>query len=112
MENVIFERIRRENESQDIVLYMKGTAAFPQCSFSAAAVQILSRLGVPFKEVNVLEDGELRKGLKDYAQWPTLPQLYIKGEFMGGATIIREMYETGELQDLLKERDIKIIQAA
>lgn len=108
MENVVFNRIQREIESTDVVLYMKGTAAFPLCGSSAAVVQILSRLGVPFKDVNLISDGELRRGLKEYAEWPTLPQLYIKGEFIGGGDIVREMYNCGELQTLLEEKGILI----
>ncbi len=106
MENVIFDRIRKEIESNDVVLYMKGTAVFPQCGFSATVVQILSVLGVPFKDVNVLDDGEIRQGIKDFTNWPTIPQLYVKGEFVGGCDIVREMYESGELMGLLKEKEI------
>src|SRR5690606_22520555 len=84
MENIIFEQIKKDITSNDVVLYMKGTAVFPQCGFSAAVVQILSQLGVAFKDVNVLEDENIRQGIKDFASWPTIPQLYIKGEFVGG----------------------------
>lgn len=106
MENIIFERIRKDIKNNDIVLYMKGTAVFPQCGFSAAVVQILSNLGVRFKDVNVLEDNDIRQGIKDFASWPTIPQLYIKGEFIGGCDIVREMYESGELQDLMHKHGI------
>jgi len=106
MENVIFDRIRKQIESDDVVLYMKGTAVFPQCGFSAAVVQVLSQLGVAFQDVNVLEDSEIREGIKQFASWPTIPQLYVKGEFVGGCDIIREMYEAGELQEMLQEKGL------
>ena len=106
MENVIFDRIRKTIDSNDVVLYMKGTAVFPQCGFSAAVVQVLSQLGVPFKDVNVLEDSDIREGIKQFTNWPTIPQLYVKGEFIGGCDIVREMYETGELQELLQEKGL------
>lgn len=112
MENVIFDRIRKDLEGNDIVLYMKGTAVFPQCGFSAAVVQVLSQLGVKFKDVNVLEDGDIRQGIKDFTNWPTIPQLYIKGEFIGGCDIVREMFESGELQGLLQEKGITYNEAA
>lgn len=100
------ERIFKEISRNDVVLYMKGTAAFPQCSFSASIVQILTGLGVAFKDVNVLEDGELRQALLDYADWPTLPQLYIKGEFAGGADIVRDMAHSGELEESLQDKGV------
>ncbi len=106
MDNVVFDRIRKDISASDVVLYMKGTAVFPQCGFSAAVVQILSQLGVPFKDVNVLEDSELRQGIKDFTSWPTIPQLYVKGEFVGGCDIVREMYMAGELQDLLASKGL------
>ncbi|NCC21679.1 MAG: Grx4 family monothiol glutaredoxin [Alphaproteobacteria bacterium] len=112
MENVIFDRIRKDIDNNDVVLYMKGTAVFPQCGFSAAVVQILSQLGVPFKDVNVLEDSDIRQGIKDFANWPTIPQLYIKGEFIGGCDIVREMYKEGELQEMLKEKGVPMNDAA
>lgn len=112
MTSVIFDRIKRDLNENDVVLYMKGTPIFPQCGFSAAVVQILSILGVEFKSVDVLADAEIRQGVKDYNNWPTIPQLFIKGEFVGGCDIIREMYETGELQQLLKERDVAYHEAA
>ena len=106
MQSLIFEKIRREVNSHDVVLYMKGTAVFPQCGFSAAMVQILSSLGVSFKEINVLADKDLHRALKAYADWPMTPQLYIKGEFVGGCDVIRDMYEQGELQDMLIDKGI------
>ncbi len=112
MENIIFEQIKKDLASNDVVLYMKGTAAFPQCGFSAAVVQVLSQLGVAFKDVNVLEDGNIRQGIKDFTNWPTIPQLYIKGEFVGGCDIVREMFVSGELQDLLKTKGVSFKNAA
>ena len=106
MQKMIFERIEKDIKNNDVVLYMKGTAAFPQCGFSSLVVQVLSQLGVAFKDVNVLEDNEIREGIKEYANWPTIPQLYVKSEFVGGCDIVREMYESGELQGLLKEKGI------
>jgi monothiol glutaredoxin len=90
----------------DVVLFMKGTKQFPQCGFSATAVKILEHLGVPFKDVNVLEDQGLREGIKTFSNWPTIPQLYVKGEFVGGCDIMREMYSAGELHDLICEKGI------
>lgn len=107
MNNAIFDTIRKDISENDVVLYMKGTKQFPQCGFSAMVVQVLSSLGVDFKDVNVLDDNEVREGIKQFTNWPTIPQLYVKGEFVGGCDIIREMYEAGELQDLLKQNGIK-----
>lgn len=107
MDNIIFTRIRNELATHDVVLYMKGTAAFPVCGFSAAVVQILTQLGVTFRDINVLEDGEIRNGIKLYSCWPTIPQLFIRGEFVGGADIVREMYDTGELQHMLNEKGVR-----
>ena len=107
MENVTFDRIRQQINDDNIVLYMKGSAAFPMCGFSAAVVQILSQLGVTFADINVLEDNDIREGIKEFAQWPTIPQLYVKGEFVGGCDILREMYETGELEELLQNKGIE-----
>jgi monothiol glutaredoxin len=101
-----FDQIREDISSHDIVLYMKGNAQFPLCGFSAAVVQILNTLGVNFKAVDVLKDSELREGIKSFTNWPTIPQLYVKGEFVGGCDIIREMYETGELQKLLTDKGL------
>lgn len=106
MQNVLFERIQKDISTNDVVLYMKGTAIFPMCGFSAAVVQALSQLGVAFKDINVLEDDEIRQGIKDFSNWPTIPQLYVKGEFVGGCDIIREMYETGELQQLMTDKGL------
>ena len=89
-------------ENNDVVLFMKGTALFPQCGFSSRAVSILDHLGVPFETVDVLQDPELRQGIKEYSDWPTIPQLYVKGEFVGGSDIMMEMFESGELQELVK----------
>lgn len=99
--NPVFDQIKADITNNDVVLYMKGTAAFPQCGFSAAVVQILNTLGVPFKAVNVLDDDAIRQGIKDFTNWPTIPQLYVRGEFIGGCDIVREMHQTGELQTLL-----------
>lgn len=107
MQNVVFERIQKEIDGNDVVLFMKGDAAFPQCGFSSLVVQVLSQLGVPFKDINVLEDNDLRQGIKDFTQWPTIPQLYVKGEFIGGCDIVREMYESGELQTLMADKGVK-----
>ena len=112
MENAVFDRIRKDIQNNDVVLYMKGTAVFPQCGFSAAVVQVLSHLGVRFKDVNVLEDNDIRQGIKDFASWPTIPQLYVRGEFIGGCDIVREMYASGELQELLREKGIAFADAA
>jgi monothiol glutaredoxin len=95
-------------KNNDVVLFMKGTPQMPQCGFSSQVVAILNQLGVPFKSVNVLQSNEMREGIKIYSDWPTTPQLYIKGEFIGGCDITREMYEAGELQALLKEKGIKL----
>ena len=86
---------------------MKGDAAFPQCGFSSLVVQVLSQLSVPFKDINVLEDNDLRQGIKDFTNWPTIPQLYVKGEFVGGCDIVREMYESGELQTLMSDKGVQ-----
>ena len=94
----VFDRIRDEIGKNDVLLFMKGTPVFPQCGFSAAVVECLSELGVKFHGVNILVDPELRQGIKEFSQWPTIPQLYVKGEFVGGCDIIREMFETGELE--------------
>jgi len=108
MSNPTFDRIEADIKNNPVVLYMKGTPVFPQCGFSARVVQILSHIGAPFKGVNVLEDMEIREGIKEYANWPTIPQLYVKGEFVGGCDIIMEMFQAGELQALLKENGVSI----
>jgi monothiol glutaredoxin len=104
----IFDRIRNEVGQNDVVLFMKGTPVFPQCGFSAAVVQALSNLGVKFKGIDVLQDPELREGIKRFANWPTIPQLYVKGEFVGGCDIVREMYQSGELAELLNANGVHI----
>ena len=100
------ERIDTDIASEDVVLYMKGTPVFPQCGFSAAVVGVLTHLGVPFRGINVLEDDSIREGIKAYSDWPTIPQLYVKSEFVGGCDIIREMYETGELTEMFQTQGI------
>jgi monothiol glutaredoxin len=95
------ERIDALVKSNPVVLFMKGTALFPQCGFSSRAVAILDHLGVPFETVDVLQDQEVRQGIKEYSDWPTIPQLYVKGEFVGGSDIMMEMFESGELQQLV-----------
>ena len=98
--------ITNEVKSNDVVLFMKGTPQFPMCGFSSQVVQILDYLGVPYKGLNVLENDEIRQGIKDFANWPTIPQLYVKGEFVGGCDIIREMFQEGELTQLLDEKGV------
>src|ERR1700722_16186243 len=100
------DRIKQDIADHPVVLYMKGTPVFPQCGFSAAVVQILTQMGVKFKGIDVLTDPAVRQGIKDFSSWPTVPQLYVKGEFVGGCDIIREMYEAGELQDFLSEKGV------
>ena len=111
-ENPVFDRIKNDIGSNDVVLYMKGTPVFPQCGFSAAVVQVLSHIGVKFKGIDILTDPSLRQGVKEFSQWPTIPQLYVKGEFVGGCDIIREMFETGELEQLMKEKGVSLAAAA
>jgi len=106
-DNPVFSRIQGEVDENDVVLFMKGTPMFPQCGFSAAVAHALTTLEVKFKGIDVLEDGELRQGIKEFTNWPTIPQLYVKGEFVGGCDIVREMYETGELQKLFEDKDVK-----
>ncbi|MEX0696490.1 MAG: Grx4 family monothiol glutaredoxin [Dongiaceae bacterium] len=102
----VIERIRQDVTGNDVVLYMKGSPVFPQCGFSAAVVQVLTELGVKFKGIDVLTDPSLRQGIKEFSQWPTVPQLYVKGEFVGGCDIVREMHESGELRELLHTRGV------
>jgi len=104
----VSEQIKKDIHDHDVVLYMKGTPVQPMCGFSAMAVQILSHMGVKFKGVNVLEDAALRQGIKEFANWPTIPQLYVKGEFVGGCDIMREMYESGELEELMKSKAVPV----
>lgn len=106
MSNPVFDRIKQDISENDVVLYMKGTPMFPQCGFSAAVVQVLSDLGVKFKGIDVLVDPSLRDGIKQFTNWPTIPQLYVKGEFIGGCDIVREMAAAGELQQLLKDQGV------
>ena len=108
----IQERIQSEITAAPVMLYMKGDAMFPQCGFSARVVQILAHLKVAFKTANVLEDPELREGIKAFSNWPTVPQLFVGGEFVGGCDIVTEMYQSGELETLLAEKDIPHQQAA
>ena len=103
----VLERIKQDITDNQVVLFMKGTPVFPQCGFSAAVVQILTHLGVKFKGVDVLADPSIRQGIKDFSSWPTIPQLYVKGEFVGGCDIVREMFEAGELQDFLKNQGVE-----
>jgi len=102
----VFKRIENDITDNDVVLYMKGNAVFPQCGFSAAVVQVMDHLGLTYKDIDILADPSLREGIKAYSDWPTIPQLYVKGEFVGGCDIIREMFEAGELQQLLQEKGI------
>ncbi|MBI1215228.1 MAG: Grx4 family monothiol glutaredoxin [Alphaproteobacteria bacterium] len=104
--NEVFDRIRQDIGENDIVLYMKGTAVFPQCGFSAAVVQILQNIGVPFKDIDVLSEPGLGQGIKDFTNWPTTPQLYVKGEFIGGCDIVRELYASGDLEGLLYQKGL------
>jgi len=108
MDSQTQERIKADIDSTDVVLFMKGTPVFPQCGFSAAVVGVLSHLGVSFRGVNVLDDMDIREGIKAYSDWPTIPQLYVKGEFVGGCDIVREMYETGELMEMLSTHGISV----
>lgn len=111
-DNSVFERIQEEVDSADVVLFMKGSPVFPQCGFSAATVQALTLLGVKFKGIDVLQDSEIRDGIKEFTNWPTIPQLYVKGEFVGGCDIVREMYETGELGQYFSDKGVETGQNA
>ncbi len=106
MSNPVFDRIQSDISSNRVMLFMKGNAMFPQCGFSARVVQILSHLGVPFQTANVLEDPALRDGIKQFSQWPTIPQLYVDGEFVGGCDIVTEMFQSGELETMIAEKGI------
>jgi monothiol glutaredoxin len=110
-ENPVYEQIKQDIGGNDVVLYMKGSPVFPQCGFSAAVVEVLSRLGVKFKGVDVLTDPGVREGIKQFSNWPTIPQLYVKGEFVGGCDIVREMYASGELSQLMKEKGVPTAEA-
>ena len=106
-DNPVAERIRQDLSGKSVVLYMKGSPVFPQCGFSAAVVQILTDLGVEFSGIDVLTDPSLREGVKLFSDWPTIPQLYVKGEFVGGCDIVREMHASGELRQLLKDKGVE-----
>ena len=108
----VHEQIDTDVKTNDVVLFMKGTPQFPQCGFSGQVVQILEYLGVPYKSVNVLESADLRQGIKDYTNWPPVPQLYVKGEFVGGCDIVREMFQSGELATHLSDAGVPVKQGA
>jgi monothiol glutaredoxin len=108
MDTTVHDRIRQQVTDNPVVLFMKGTPVFPQCGFSATVVQILSHIGVKFKGVDVLADTSVREGIKEFSSWPTVPQLYVKGEFIGGCDIVREMFETGELQQMFEEKGVPV----
>jgi monothiol glutaredoxin len=107
MSDSVQERIEREISEHDVVLFMKAAPVFPQCGFSSLVAQVLGHLGVKFKGVDVLSDPQIRQGIKEFSNWPTIPQLYVKGEFVGGCDIVREMFETGELAQLFAVRGVK-----
>ena len=107
-DNPVFERIEENIKGNEVVLFMKGTPVFPQCGFSSAVVQVLGYMGVKFKGIDVLADPEIREGVKAYSSWPTVPQLYVKGEFVGGCDIIREMFESGELTEFMKTNGVEV----
>ena len=104
----VTESIKNELNTNDVVLFMKGTPDFPMCGFSAATVQVLKNLGINFSSVNVLDSNDMREGIKKFSDWPTIPQLYVKKEFIGGCDIVKEMYESGELLELLNSRGIQV----
>ena len=108
MASPTIDRIQSDITENPVMLYMKGTAMFPQCGFSARVVQILTHMGVPFKTANVLEDAELRDGIKQFSNWPTIPQLYVAGEFVGGCDIVTEMFQSGELKTALEEKGVAV----
>ncbi len=105
-DQAVHDWIAKTVATNDVVLFMKGTSTFPQCGFSAQVAQILGHLGVDYKDVNVLEDMGIREGIKAYSNWPTIPQLYVKGEFIGGCDIVREMFQQGELQRLFDDKGV------
>jgi monothiol glutaredoxin len=107
-DNPAFDRIKQNISDDDVVLFMKGTPVFPQCGFSSTVVQVLTHMGVQFKGIDVLSDPELREGIKSFSNWPTIPQLYVKGEFVGGCDIIREMFESGELTEHMSSNGIDV----
>lgn len=106
MSDSVHQRISDIVTTNDVVLFMKGTPLFPQCGFSSRAIAILERIGAPFESVDVLQDQEIRQGIKSFSDWPTIPQLYVKGEFLGGSDIMMEMYEAGELKELLAQQGV------
>jgi monothiol glutaredoxin len=108
MDQTVQQRIKDDIQGNDVVLFMKGSPVFPQCGFSAAVVQILTHLNVKFKGIDVLSDPSIRQGIKEFSNWPTIPQLYVKGEFIGGCDIVREMFQTGELQETLQSKGVKV----
>ena len=110
MNNVdhVSQNIKNEIKANDVVLFMKGTPIFPMCGFSAATVEVLNKIGVKFECVNVLDSDEMREGIKKFSNWPTIPQLYVKEEFIGGCDIVREMFESGELLELLNTKGIEV----
>jgi monothiol glutaredoxin len=108
MDTTVQQRIKDDIQGNDVVLFMKGSPIFPQCGFSAAVVQILTHLNVRFKGIDVLSDPSIRQGIKDFSSWPTIPQLYVKGEFIGGCDIVREMFQTGELQQTLQSKGVNV----
>jgi monothiol glutaredoxin len=110
-ENPVFDRIQQDINANKVVLFMKGSPVFPQCGFSSAVVQILTHMGVKFKGIDVLMDPSLREGIKQFSEWPTIPQLYVDGQFVGGCDIVREMFETGELQQVLSGAGAETAQA-
>src|SRR5512145_3277358 len=112
MSTTVQDRIAEDVAQNDVLLFRKGTPVMPQCGFSAAVVQILSELGVKFKAINVLQDAEIRQGIKEFSNWPTIPQLYVKGEFVGGCDIVKEMFQAGELQSLLKDKGVAVREGA
>ena len=108
MDTTTHDRIRQQVTDNPVVLFMKGTPVFPQCGFSATVVQILSHMGIKFKGIDVLADSSVREGIMEFSSWPTIPQLYVKGEFIGGCDIVREMFETGELQQMFEEKGVPV----
>ena len=106
--NDINSIIEDNNKKNDVILYMKGDPTFPQCGFSSTVVQILKHIGVEFESIDVLQDEKIREGIKTFSNWPTIPQLYVKGEFVGGCDIIKEMFETGELKEFFENNNINI----
>lgn len=108
-DNPVFDEIKAKVDANPVMLFMKGTPQFPQCGFSSAVVQILDFLGVEYGSANVLESDDLRQGVKEYSDWPTIPQLYVNGEFVGGCDIVREMFESGELRGFLTDKGVELV---